>query len=207
LLATTLPIFVIVGGIWLLKEKQEKHEWTGLAIAFSGTLLLTLVPIFGHNGQFGQLSLLGNFLILSHHLIVLFYWPLAKKAYRKIPKLLVTSISFYVAMLIFGGISLFEAGSAQELIQFTISELQNINVLWPVFYMAVFGSIVGLTAYIKGQDGIESSEATLFVYLQPLIYIPLAFIMLGEKINTIQIVSLLIVFTGVFVAERRVKRS
>lgn len=69
--------------------------------------------------------------------------------------------------------------------------------------MAVFGSIVGLTAYIQGQDGIESSEASLFWYLQPLIAIPLAFIVLGEKALPLQWLGLGLVLIGVAIAERR----
>jgi len=209
LLTTTVPIFVTLGGIILLKEKQERHEWLGLIIAFFGTIILTLAPIFALNGQFGKFSIWGNLLILLHNVLNLFYFPLAKKTYQGIPKLLVSSISFYISLVIFASLSLFEIGSFNplSLIPFISTELSNISVLWPAFYMAVFGSIIGLTAYIKGQEGIEASEASLFWYLQPLVYIPLGFILLGEKINTVQVMSLLVIFIGVFIAERRVKRK
>lgn len=209
LLTTTVPIFVTLGGIFLLKEKQEKNEWIGLAIAFLGTLILTLAPIFSLNGQFGQFSIWGNLMIILHNIINLFYFPLAKKVYQGVPKLLVSSISFYVGLLFFIPLVLFELGNPNitNLISVMTTELQNISVLWASFYMAIFGSIIGLTAYIKGQEGIEASEASLFWYLQPLVYIPLGFIMLHEKINTVQVISLLVIFMGVFIAERRVKKE
>ena len=209
LLTTTVPIFVTLGGIFLLKEKQEKNEWIGLAIAFLGTLILTLAPIFSLNGQFGQFSIWGNLMIILHNIINLFYFPLAKKVYQGVPKLLVSSISFYVGLLFFIPLVLFELGNPNitNLISVMTTELQNISVLWASFYMAIFGSIIGLTAYIKGQEGIEASEASLFWYLQPLFYIPLGFIMLHEKINTVQVISLLVIFMGVFIAERRVKKE
>lgn len=207
LLTTTVPIFVTLGGIFLLREKQEKNEWLGLIIAFIGTIILVLAPIFGLNGQFTRFSIWGNIMIIIHNTLNLFYFPLAKKAYQGIPKFLVSSISFYISLVIFALFSLFELGNFNllELASLTISELQNISVLWASFYMAVFGSVIGLTAYIKGQEGIEASEASLFWYLQPLVYIPLGFMLLGEKINTVQVISLLIIFVGVFIAERRVK--
>lgn len=209
LLTTTVPIFVVLGGILLLKEKQEKNEWTGLIIAFIGTLILTLAPIFTLNGQFTQFSIWGNLLILIHNIINLFYFPLTKKTYKGAPKLLISSIGFFVSLVFFIPIVLLEMGTPNifELIRITTAELQNISVLWAAFYMAIFGSVIGLTAYIKGQEGIEASEASLFWYLQPLVYIPLGYILLHEKINTVQVISLIVIFIGVFIAEKRSSRK
>lgn len=209
LLTTTVPIFVVLGGILLLKEKQEKNEWTGLIIAFIGTLILTLAPIFTLNGQFTQFSIWGNLLILIHNIINLFYFPLTKKTYKGAPKLLISSIGFFVSLVFFIPIVLLEMGTPNifELIRITTAELQNISVLWAAFYMAIFGSVIGLTAYIKGQEGIEASEASLFWYLQPLVYIPLGYILLQEKINTVQVISLIVIFIGVFIAEKRSSRK
>ncbi|NCN03495.1 MAG: EamA family transporter [Candidatus Pacebacteria bacterium] len=208
LLTTTVPIFVTLGGIFLIKERQEKNEWIGLIIAFIGTLVLTLAPFFSLNGQFTQFSIWGNLLILLHNIINLFYFPLAKKVYQGAPKLLISGISFYIGLVFFIPLVMFELGSPNPLtlINTMITELQNVSVLWASFYMAIFGSIIGLTAYIKGQEGIEASEASLFWYLQPLIYIPLGYIMLNEKINTVQVVSLLVIFIGVFIAEKRSRK-
>ena len=69
--------------------------------------------------------------------------------------------------------------------------------------MAIFGSIIGFTAYLKGQEGIEASEATLFTYLQPLIYIPMGILLLHENVSLIQIISLMIILIGVLIAEKR----
>lgn len=209
LLTTTLPFFVTLGGIFLLKEKQERNEWIGLAIAFLGTLVLTLAPVFALNGQFTQFSIWGNLMIITHNIINLFYFPLAKKTYQGLPKLLVSSISFYVGLLFFIPLVMFEMGTGNiiEIINIAFVELQNISVLWASLYMAIFGSIIGLTAYIKGQEGIEASEASLFWYLQPLVYIPLGYILLHEKINTVQVISLIVIFIGVFIAEKRSNRK
>jgi drug/metabolite transporter (DMT)-like permease len=96
-----------------------------------------------------------------------------------------------------------EVGSWQAFSQAATLDIASPAVLIASFYMATFGSIIGLTAYIKGQDGIESSEAGLFYYLQPLIYIPLAFLVLGEVIMQNQILALGVILLGVVIAERR----
>ena len=77
-------------------------------------------------------------------------------------------------------------------------------VLLAVLYMSLFGSIIGLTAYIKGQDGMEASEASLFTYLQPLVYIPLSVLWLHEQLTLTMLVAMVLIGIGVYSAEKRV---
>lgn len=211
LIATTTPIFITIGGIWYLKEKQERREWWGLSIALLGTVLLSIEPLLtGRNGH-AQFSFTGNVLVFIQNILIAAYYVLAKKYYAHLPKLFVTGISFFVGMLSFFLISLAETatiniGVTQQLVNFltlTQLELTQSIVLLPVLYMAIFGSIIGLTAYIKGQDGIEASEASLFTYLQPLVYIPLSLIFLKEVVTWPMLLAVAIIAVGVFVAEKR----
>jgi drug/metabolite transporter (DMT)-like permease len=218
LLTSTAPIFVVIAGILFLKEKQEKREWIGLAIAFLGTLALTVLPIYKEmNGGAGQISIQGNLLVLAYNIATAIYFILAKKYYKTLPKLFVTSISFYVGMVSFFLLSFWEIFSVQN----SVNLMQNISfsfehlfysimqdwshksVIISSVYMAIFGSIIGLTAYIKGQDKIEASEASLFTYLQPLVYIPMGIYWLQESIHWTQAVSIIIILIGVTVAEKR----
>lgn len=206
LITTSLPLFITLGGIFLLKEKQEGHEWLGMLIAFAATLYLTVFPLLT-NQEMSGVSIFGNVLLIASNVANLFYFPLAKKHYAKLPKLMVTSISFVVAAVSFFILSLFEVGSWDAFSQAATIDFTSPAVLFATFYMAVFGSIIGLSAYMKGQDGIESSEAGLFYYLQPIIYIPLAFIVLGEVILTNQVIALAVILVGVVIAERRTSSS
>jgi len=209
-ITTTSPIFIVVAGILYLKEKEETHEFLGLIIAFVGTLLLTTLPIILNGNSFKGLSLLGNLLIFGQNIVMAIYYVLAKKYYKKLPKLFVTTISFYIGLITFLFLSLFELKfSLFNFFKAIERDFSNTSVWIATLYMAIFGSIIGLTAYIKGQDGIEASEASLFSYLQPLIYVPLGIIVLGEHVYSLQIVALVIIFTGVYIAEvkfRKVKK-
>jgi drug/metabolite transporter (DMT)-like permease len=203
LLGTSLPLFITLGGITLLKEKQELNEWFGLCIALVGTLYLTVFPLIT-TGSVTGISVLGNSLIILSHIANLFYYPLAKKYYTHIPKFLVTTISFWVGTVTFFLLSLLELrGSLPKLLHTITSDTTAPSVWVASGYMAVFGSIIGLTAYIKGQDGVEASEASLFYYLQPLVYLPLTFYLFGEVLNGPQLVSLIVILMGVLIAERR----
>lgn len=204
LLTTSLPLFITLGGVFLLGEKEERHEWIGTMIAFAGTLYLTLGPMLGSVKVMLATSIVGNLLIIGSNISNMLYFPLAKKAYHQLPKLLITTISFYVGLVSFFFLALVESRfSFTRLTSAMTADLQTPAVLAASGYMALFGSIIGLTAYIKGQDGIEASEAGLFYYLQPLIYIPLAFLVLGDAIDSTQLIGLAIILLGVFIAEKR----
>ncbi len=207
-ITTTTPIFIVLAGILYLKEKEEKHEWFGLILSFIGTALLTTLPVILYANSFNGLSLYGNLLIIAQNITIAIYYVLAKKHYKKLPKLFVASISFYIGITTFFFLSLLELNfSLTNFFSAVASDFSNSSVWFATLYMAIFGSIIGLTSYIKGQDGIEASEAGLFTYLQPLIYVPLAIIFLNEQVHPLQILSLFIIFAGVYLAEARIKKN
>jgi drug/metabolite transporter (DMT)-like permease len=208
LIATTTPIFVVIAGAWYLKEKVETHEKLGLLTAFSGTLLLTLTPIIMNGGSLVGLSFAGNLLVIGHNSLTAIAMVLAKKYYKKIPKLFVASVSFYLGTVAFLFLSLAEVGFSISILGTAVlTDFASIPVWFAAVYMALFGSIIGYTAYIKGQDGIEASEASLFWYLQPLVFIPAGMIFLGERVYSLEIVAMIVVIVGVLIAERRVNRK
>lgn len=212
LLITTTPIFITFAGVWFLREKQERHESVGMIVALIGAIILTLEPVLTLKVFTESFSLLGNALVLFSNIATAAYFILAKKYYKNIPKFFVTAVSFYVGAVSFFTLSFLEIGnwkleipntSIAVFIQQTVQQMSYTPVLLATLYMAVFGSIIGLTAYIKGQDGIEASEASLFTYLQPLVYIPITVIFLQESVTWPMMVAMVLVGTGVWVAEKR----
>lgn len=204
-LATITPIFIVVIGVLVLKEKEEKKEALGLILAFIGTVMLTVLPMW-QNGMsnFKQISLTGNLLVLGHNISTAFYFVLARKYYKKLPKFFVSSVSFVVGMFSFLLLSIYEnLSNSKNISEIFLNDLQNPTILWPAIFMAVFSSIIALTAYIKAQDYVEASEASIFWYLQPVVFIPLAYFWLNETISPAQIFSVIVICAGVYLAEAR----
>jgi drug/metabolite transporter (DMT)-like permease len=204
LITTTLPIFVTVTGILLLREREERHEWLGLGVAFLGTVFLVCLPIWQQGFSAAGFSLTGNLLIILSNVTVAIYYILAKKQYRNWPKLFVAAISFWVGLVSFFLLSLGqEHWQVGQLWQTIIQDWQHPAVWIASGYMAIFGSIIGLTAYIQGQNDIEASEAGVFAYLQPLVYLPLSVWLLHEQLGWGQIIALGVILVGVVLTETR----
>ena len=199
LISITAPIFIVLGGIIFLKEKQEGHEWFGLFFTLIGTIILVINPLI--SGSFNGF-LTGNLLILSQNLTLAVYYLLSKKTYHHLNKLAIVHVSFWVGTIGFTTISLFQGLSPLN----SFISLLDPNNLWPliaVLYMAIPGSLLALTLYLYGQDLIEASEASLFAYLQPIFAIPASVILLHESFTFIEVTATIILFLGVYIAEKR----
>ena len=198
LIYSTSPLFVILAGIIFLKEKETKREWRGLAMALAGTVLITAEPLIAGQRS-GSGSTTGNILILLQNLVWAGYLVAAKKVYRKLPKLGVTAISFWVGMTSFFLLSLPQGNPFASL----TADWQIPAVQLAVLYMAIFGSIIGATTYLIGQNLIEVSEATVFTYAQALVALPAAMWFLGERLSPLAVVGIVIVAIGIYLTEKR----
>ncbi len=203
LISTTLPIFVTIAGIIALKEKLERHELIGTCIAFLATLLLTIRPLHLSSSELDMDSS-GNFIILISIIIAAVHVILVKKFYNPYPKLLLAALSFWVGLASFFILSLVELRLSFMLLwQTVLIDLSTPMVLGSAFFMAFFTSIIGLTAFLKGQEGVEASEASLFWYLEPLVYLPLSFLLYQDAPDLVEILALVGILFGVAWAEKR----
>lgn len=200
LITATYPIFMTLGGLLFLHEVVEGHEWTGLIIALIGTIFLVVDPMI--NGHLSFNHTLGNILVLTQNIVGAVYYLLIKKAYQPLNKWVVNHISFWVGLVGFAALMIFNGVNP-------ISELTNLvsdHRFWPLFaivYMGFAGSTLAATFSMIGHDLIEVSEASLFTYLYPLFGIPAAVFLLGEKVSGIEIVAIIVILVGVVLAERR----
>ena len=207
LITTTTPIFTIIACIWFLHEKEEKHEWLGLVLAFGCTIILTALPYLRSGQLPNNFSLWGNALVLLQNVLTALYFVLIKKYYHRLPKFFVSSVSYIVGAVSFLILALMETQfSLPSFWQHIQLDLHSGWVWLAAVYMAVFGSVIGLTTYFKGQDEIEASEASLFGYLQPAVFIPLSVFFLKEKFDLVNAVLLAGILVGVVISEKRFQR-
>lgn len=197
------PIFTTLGAVLLLREKEERHELIGLILAIFGISLVTIEPLLRGSANINGFSLLGNFIVLCFALNFALYSILTKKYYKQVPKLLAASINFWLSLIIFFSITYASFGYPGDLINTILSPLSQPTVAIAAIYMGFLGSVIALPALIIGYSLIEVSEASLFTYLQPIFYIPLAVLWLKEPFHPIMILAFGLILTGVIIAEKR----
>ncbi len=197
LIGATGPIFIVLGGIWFIHERESKREWQGLALSLFGSLILVAAPLFTR-GIDTPSSTIGNLYILVYNLIYAIYAITAKRYYKTKPPLSMVSLTYLTTTLIYSLILYYQHQLPSLDILYS-----KLDILLPILYMAIPGGIVGNIAYLYAVSKIEVSEANLFNYLHPLVSIPAAYLLLGESPTLITIVALAIVSYGVYRAERK----
>ena len=202
LIGATSPIFTVLGGIIFLRERETRREWQGLAISFLGTLILVAEPLLMMTNGTITYSLSGNLMVIGYNIFWTLYCLLAKKLYKKIPKVLVTALAFPIYAIIFTLYILISHNPLPSLSILTTSSHLSISML----YMVVMSSFIAGTLYIWGQDKIEASEASVFTYLQGIVAIPVAFLLLGETPSPIAYLAIIVIALGVYRAESRVNQ-
>ena len=194
ILSSLTPLFVTLGGIYFLKEKETKREWQGLGLALVGSLLIVLEPLLnGHSIKGSSLS--GNLYILGYNLIYTIYVIIAKKVYKKKPPV------FFGALTYLATAAIYAILLNNDLPKLDL--LTNPQILLPVLYMAIPGGIIAFALYLYSLSQIEASEANLFTYLNGVVAIPAAAILLQEYPTPLILTAITLITYGVFRAESR----
>ncbi len=196
LIGATGPLFIVVGSIWYLHERESKREWQGLGLALIGSLILIIEPLI-RSQNVTDSTLTGNILILGYNLTYTVYALIGKRIYKKRPPIFVGSLSYLATAAIYGFI-LFFRHSLPDL-----GLLANHLILLPVLYMAIPGGILAFALHLYAVGKIEVSEANLFTYLNGVVGIPAAALILHEYPTLLTLFAVAIICYGVLRAESR----
>lgn len=195
LIGSTGPLFVILGGIVFLKEKESRREWQGLTLSLFGSLLLIFEPLWNGHGFVGS-SLTGNLQILFYNLLWAIYAVFAKKYYKKSPPLSLGALTYLITACIYAFILSYYSSLP------SLSLLITHNSLFlPIIYMAIPGGIVANIFYLYASSRIEVSEANLFTYLNGIWAIPASYLLLGEKPTITALIAISLIAYGVYRGE------
>lgn len=197
LIGATGPIFVVLGGVMFLRERQTKREWQGLTLSLIGSTILILEPLWNGHSLIGS-DLSGNLLILLYNIIWTAYALTAKRFYGSKPPLSLVSLTYLGTAAIYALI----LSSSNSLPSFDIL-YSNFNVLFPILYMAIPGGIVANIFYLYAASKIEVSEANIFTYLNGIFAIPAAYLLLGEYPSLTTLIAITVIAYGVYRAESR----
>lgn len=197
IIASSGPIFLYFFSILFLKEKPRLKVLTGMIISLTGVLLIIFSPIFfdGKNLVLGEIE--GNLFILLATLGLVFQTIIGKDLLKKVNPYWVTFFSFSTSSL------LFLIFVPSELTKWSFISL-NINGWIGIVYGVFFSSALAYFLYYYGVAKIPAQEVGLFAYIDPIAAIIIAVPLLGEYPTVYYLIGSLLVFGGIYFAEKRV---
>lgn len=195
IIASSAPVFLILGGAILLKEKIKKKTIIGTAISLIGVLIIILRPILD-NGIDG--AIVGNILFVFSTLFFVYYTLMLKELKLHYSSSTITFWLFTIAAVLFFPFFLWEKATANIL---TIIDMRG---LIGILFGAVFTSVLAYVFFNFAIRQIVANEVGIYLYIDPVVAVLIAMPLLGETITKTFLLGSLLVFLGIYIAERRI---
>jgi drug/metabolite transporter (DMT)-like permease len=190
LIMAATPIFAALIGLALGSEVLPRRFWMGAALSFAGVGLVA----FGSGGELRADApgiLFGLLTAATWAVYSILVTPLMQ---RYSP----SRISAVVLPLSWIGIALIGLPQTHS---------QDWHLGWEVWVLLVFATLGPLVVtnilWFRSLDRIGASRATLATNLQPFAAAVFAVVLLGERIDVVQIVGGVLIAVGVLAARRR----
>lgn len=193
-IVSTTPVFIAVLGWLVLREGLGWLKISGILLAAIGVLLVVtrgdLLSITA--GRFGTP---GDFLILISAPNWAVFSVLSRRGLRTHPA---ARMMFYVMTLgwLFTGVLLLAGPGFGEIPQLTLKGWLGIG------FLGVFCSGLAYIAWYDALQALQASEVGVFLYLEPLVAVVAAAIVLHERITLASMVGGAIILAGVYLVNR-----
>ncbi|HHA3056376.1 TPA: DMT family transporter [Staphylococcus aureus] len=183
ILVSTTPIFSSVLAYIFLKEHFSKWNWLSSLVAFIGISIISI-----SKDDYTTINVLGVFIILLASFSESLYFTFQKK---------------YIEKYGFIAFTLYTIMASSPFMLIFIPEIINdihgatFTSIVSVLYLAIFPTIIPyvLLAYIVKSVGV--SDATMSLYLTPIVSLLLSYLLLDELPTTLAIIGGIITLLGV----------
>ncbi len=180
LVIATTPLWtVLFAGIW--KQWPQRNEWLGLILGFLGIVLLNL------EGDLRAYPLGAAILVLAAA-----SWSFGSMLSLRLP--MPKGMMSSAAQMLTGGLIVLLIGfSAGE----HVPTHPSVRAVGALIYLAVFGSLLGYTAYTYLLKNVTPALATSYSYVNPVLAVLLGAWIGKETISVSAIAAMLIILAGV----------
>lgn len=193
LLMLSTPIVITIVAFFFLKEMLSIGRIAGLLLGIGGATVLILAK---EKSGSGSNVLLGDLFIITNAISYSFYFVLVKPLILKYSPLQVITWVFTM-----GSVFIIPVGW-QEFVTAPWETFTSLN------YAAIAFVVLGATflAYlfnIYGLHHLNASATGAYIYLQPIFATVVAMIFLDEPFSWLKGISVLMIFTGVFLVNNK----
>lgn len=193
-IVATTPVFMALLGWIALKETLGWVKVAGILLAFIGVLVVV------YEGDFSAVSLRsfgkpGDILILISAVNWTVFSVLSRSGLKKHPA---TFMMFYVMLLgwLFTSILFFATEN--------ITDIQNLSLSgWVgLAFLGIFCSGLAYIAWYDALQTLGTAETGVFLYIEPLVTVVVAFFVLSEAITFASLLSGAVIILGVWLVNR-----
>lgn len=197
LLLSAGPVFIMLFSALMLKQMLSALQILGLGFSAAGVLLVLT------HGDLSNLISLENNTGIFWVLGGVISWAIYSVLLHKKPAGIKGS-GFFAMTVIIGLISLLPFYLIETFVQNRPVHLDT-NLVVTVAYLAIFASILAYLFWNKAVELIGANRSSPFIHLIPAFGLVLSVIFLGENMTQSDMVGLILIFLGLFIAAKKTK--
>ncbi len=194
-IVSTTPVFMALLGWFVLKERLGWTKTVGILLAFAGVLLVVSKGDFA-SVSVGRFGAPGDVLILISAVNWAVFSVLSRRGLKSHPASL---MMFYVMALgwVFTSLLFFAKSSPGEIGQLTF------NGWLGIAFLGIFCSGLAYIAWYDALQALSAAQTGVFLYIEPLVAVVVAFFILDEAVTTASLIGGGIIILGVWLVNRK----
>lgn len=182
-LVNTHPVFILLGSVWILKEKVSKRSVLCIALALTGGIIISL-----GDWSLGSHAIFGDMLALAGALFVAGYMMIGRVLRQHMSA---TTYTFFVYASCFATLLLLVAAAGIPLYPYPMKE-------WLIFLaLAVFCTILGHSIFNWALAYVKASFVSTAVLGEPVFATLWAMLLFSEYPTLWQILGSLMIVLGI----------
>lgn len=198
LIEFTAPIYIVLWVRFVRKQQVRSTIWLGLALAIGGLALVAQV------WQGFMLDTVGFLFAFGATFSLVIYFLFGEKASQNRDSVSLIMWGFFIAS-IFWAITLpwgnFPWDALTVNVQPFVNSQTTTPLLFLITYMVIGGTVLPFVLVVMAIKHLGAAGASLMGMFEPLVAFLIAWVVLGESLNLIQIIGGLAMLTGVYIAE------
>jgi drug/metabolite transporter (DMT)-like permease len=196
IIASAGPVFLMIAGIFILREKPGIKKIAGGLMSLLGVVIIILLPVLG-NGTPLDGSVLGNIFLVLATLASITHAVALKKIIGKYSPIVLVFWTFVIASLMFSPMFF------KDVLDGAVANIGMQGILG-IIYGAIFASAISYFLFTWAIKYLLAAEVGLFTYLDPVVAVLIAAPLLGEHPTPIYLLGAILVFLGIYIAEGRI---
>lgn len=197
LLLLTTPILIVFIAAWILKERIGLLKIAGLALGVSGAIVLVMAKDSSGNGNN---VLLGDLFIIINAVSYTIYFVIVKPLMLKYNPIVILRWVFTI------GLFLIIPFCWVEFTEIPWERYTSIDYTGMSF-VVITGTFFAYLFNLYGIKNLGASIAGFYIYTQPVFAALIAMIFLHEHLALYKIIAALLIFSGVYLANKQIKNG
>ena len=195
LLLLITPILIVFIAAWVLKERLGLLKVTGLALGISGALVLVLAKESSGNSEN---VLLGDLFIIINAVSYTIYFIIVKPLMVKYNPIVILRWIFTIGLFLvlpFGWVEFTQIPWER----YTVIDFTSMGLV------VISGTFLAYLFNLYGIKILGASIAGFYIYTQPVFAALIAMLVLHEELALYKIIAAILIFGGVYLANKQIK--